>query len=414
MRKSKTFVYIGIAFGLLILLGYMMGVRLSAQSISLEQDKAAHFEPSEVLSSTVIDGKAVVLTQHDSWIQCHVIGSTLGLLWKAEPTSVSPIDLSEPLLPQTESVLIETYQDACRWSTFKIDTVLILKEAMKLAEPYMGPEDLVLSHHIDRILVDANGVMQVDSSMAFTSGDRTIDAKYVVYFRNEPDWIGFNSQLRVNYVSVPQPVDIQSYYESRYPISILLSKAYLIEMSTKDEIIDLEHGKMDFTAVFVSRIPGWEYTYEEKVKAIYDLDEGWTYTLVDQGKKESIRVDGTWKVDLYEPMEGPVKDIYFASVHDLTVSGTAEFVSGDFELNEYVPTEVTMDFTFRGKHFHGFATMNVSSSGIRLMFPVDDDPDFPESLIFGLQIFSANEGAVQSVKSYVSYRYTWGWPELIP
>ena len=388
MRKNKVILNIIIGLALVLLIGILDGYRLSAVSISLDQDKNDHFTPSEVVSSNTKNGVTTVVTRHDSWIKCHAIHQVLGFLWKADPIKISPVNLNEPMIPQNETEFRLTYLNACEWAVYGIDPVLILNEVHHAAKAYMAEDYMIVNILIDRIYQKNDGELQVNGSILFTSYDKTVNSEYVLYFRNGPEWENYYSNLLVRNISVTQGVTAETYFKwyDTYFVPQGLTHWIATSLTCQDTLNDVEtnfeHGKMQFIAKQVCSALGWTYVIEQHASAKFVLHQGWVFEAEEETTQEFLDLTGTYRANLYEFEHGG--DDIFTTVNDLKVEGTLLYtVSKDYEV-QIVSNTMTMEFTYMGKHYEGDAVFQVDAFTRRLTTMMDANND--SSFEFGIQL----------------------------
>jgi len=361
MRKSKALIYFGLGFLLIAIILALGGYRLSPETISKELDQKAHFAPSEIIKSGMSGNVATVVTQRDTWIQCRTMTGILVLIWKADPYVVSPVDLSNPIFPSSEADMTRFYLDACQWSKYGVDPVLILKAADELVSPYLELDGQVLSHQINRIIKNAAS-LQVDSSIVFTSKGNTVTAKYVTYFQSEGG-VNYGSRLNVNQISMASSFEDsafwawyhKTYIQAQDSDQAVLLQSFLVSEEITNRVFDLGKGVVTFRSVVTAKTLGWTGVETKNITAKYDLDLGWVFREVGETFVQTLDLSGSWKVDLYEAVDGPA--IYITSIPDLRLSGLMVSTKTSSKETPDIVNTTEFSFTFQGKHYSGAADL---------------------------------------------------------
>ena len=91
MRKTKIIIYIAIALGLLAMIAYLSGYRLSANSAAREINDQAHFSPAVLVYDNHFKDTAIRVYQHEDWLSVMTLKRSFGFLWKAEGHDPKPV-----------------------------------------------------------------------------------------------------------------------------------------------------------------------------------------------------------------------------------------------------------------------------------------------------------------------------------
>jgi hypothetical protein len=121
MRKNRTLLYISGALVLLVLIGTLLGYRLSVGQLNSEINQRAHFNPATIIYSEITGSRGVVVSKNNNWIVCRQYDRNFGLLWKYNELTLEPREV-DPLSASYTSILSDYISQCNQMDQTKILT----------------------------------------------------------------------------------------------------------------------------------------------------------------------------------------------------------------------------------------------------------------------------------------------------